>query len=161
MIKPNPVDRPSRFAKHPAEAFRIGIWERSPSLRSPGAARVLLRRTGLKAGLKAVADTRLGHQEARAIGISFDFLPELANEDSQTLNIFPLVAAPYVLEQLVVRHHKADMRRQDMQQAVLLSGQSDRVRVERHGSSDEVALEVSPQGSLAAGEQLGHPERLD
>ena len=85
----------------------------------------LFGRTGFKAGLKAIADTRLGHEKARVIGIGLDFLPQLANENSQVLDVIPLVAAPDILEQLVVRHHKADMRRQNMEQAILFSGQSD------------------------------------
>ena len=72
------------------------------------------------------------------IGINFDFLPQFANENPQVLDIVSLVAGPDILEQLVVRHHKADMRRQDMKQAILLSGQTDLIVVERHGSTDEI-----------------------
>ena len=89
-------------------------------------------------GLKAIADTRLGHEKVRVIGIGFDFLPQFANEDSQVLEVFSLLAGPDLLEQLVVRHDKADMRCQDMQQAILFSGQSDLAFVERHRSSDEI-----------------------
>jgi hypothetical protein len=74
-----------------------------------------------------------------------------------------------------MRHHEADMRRQDVQQAVFLPGQSDLAVVERYASSDKIdrkgagsyhrtfrrGLEISPQCSFAAREQFGHAERFD
>src|ERR1700726_4787367 len=90
----------------------------------------LFGRTGFKAGLKAIADTRLGNEKARVIGIGFDFLPQLANENSQVLDIISLVTAPNLPEQLVVRHHEADMRRQNMEQAIFFLSQSDLALVE-------------------------------
>ena len=82
----------------------------------------LVSRAGLKAGLKAIANTRLGHEKTRVVGIGLDFLPQLANENSQVLDIVSLIAAPNILEQLVMRHHEADMRGQNVEQAILFSG---------------------------------------
>jgi hypothetical protein len=75
----------------------------------------LVCRTIFKASLKTITDARFGHEEAWAIGIDFDFLPQFANENSQVLDVVSLVAAPNFLEQVVVRHHEADMRRQNME----------------------------------------------
>ena len=107
MTNPNSLDRWSRLARH-VQGIRGGdlrkgvlagiIWSGLPQHLS-------IRRTGFKAGLKAIADTRLSHEKARVIGISFDFLPQLADENSQVLDVISLVAAPDLLEQLVVRHH--------------------------------------------------------
>ena len=81
-------------------------------------------------GLKAIADTRLGHEKVRVIGIGFDFLPQFANENAQILDIVSLVTAPDILEQLIVRHHQADMRGEDVKQTIFLSRQPDLALVE-------------------------------
>jgi hypothetical protein len=39
--------------------------------------------TGPSGFEQAIADARLGYEQARLVGISLDLLPELANEDAQ------------------------------------------------------------------------------
>jgi len=109
------------------------------------------------------------------IWIGLDDLPKVTNENTQILNVLSHAAAPYFLEQPVVRDHEANMARKDVQQAVLLAGQFDLVAVEQHGSVDEIdrqrardhdrvfvgALEVSSQRRLATRDQFGDAERLD
>jgi len=76
--------------------------------------RQLFSRRIVGTGLKAIADARLGDEKAWVIGIGFNFLPQFANENSQVLYVVSLSAAPDFPEQMVVRHHEADMHRQNM-----------------------------------------------
>jgi len=90
----------------------------------------LVGRHVLEAGLETVADAGFRHQEARPVGIAFDLLAQLANQDSQILDVVALIAAPDVLQKLIVRYHKPDMGRQDMEQAILLPRQAHRLIVQ-------------------------------
>ena len=70
------------------------------------------RRAGLDVQtiLKAVADARLGDQEPRLVWVGLDLLTQLSHEDPKVLNVVALVAAPDLLEKLVVGDDKADMQ---------------------------------------------------
>jgi hypothetical protein len=57
-----------------------------------GKAFCLAHRAVLKAGLKAIAHTRLGYEKARVIRIGLDFLSQFANENPQVLDIVSLIA---------------------------------------------------------------------
>src|SRR5450756_388826 len=88
--------------------------QRSGSGPFAGANICLFHRGFLETGLKAIADARFGDEKAGMIRVGLDFLPQFADENAQVLNVVTLVAGPYFLEQLIVRHHEADMRRQNM-----------------------------------------------
>jgi len=75
MTNPNRVGLPSRSAKQFRDSgdvmkgfFRALVGSSSRNI-------WLGLRAILESGLKAIADTWLGHQQARVIGIGLDFLP--------------------------------------------------------------------------------------
>jgi hypothetical protein len=98
----------------------------------------LVRQLALRLGLETVAYARLGNQKARIIGVGFDLLSQLANQNPQILDVLVLSSAPDVLEQMVVRHNEADVGRQNMDQAILFSRQPDLLLVERNRSGDQI-----------------------
>lgn len=64
-----------------------GLEQRTKNLgavagREPDEVNASFRGNIFETGLKAIADAGLGHQKARVIGIGFDLLPQLANENS-------------------------------------------------------------------------------
>lgn len=79
---------------------------------------LLARGAGFQACLEPLADTRFGHEQARVVGIGFDLLPQLADENSQVLDILALIAGPDFLQQRVMRHHQPDMRGRNMQKTI-------------------------------------------
>ena len=117
-----PIEQRVRLAGHTMRW--IARWEEHVQLS--------VRRGGLEPALQPVTDPGFGNQEARVIGIGFDLLPQLPHENSQILNVLMLIPGPDLLEQLIVRHHQADMHRKDMQQAILLARQPNQVLVQRN-----------------------------
>src|SRR4030088_370377 len=85
----------------------------------------------LEAGLQAITDAGFGNEQTRIIGISLDFLPQLAHQNPQILDVFPLVPGPDILQQLVVRDHESDMRSQNVHEPIFFSSQPYLFLVER------------------------------
>src|ERR1700746_1849925 len=152
--------RPAMWAKRQWKTRRIGGPKHKILIKTGEA--LLAGCQVFKARLKPIADAGFGHKKPRAVGIGFDLLSQLANENSQGLDVVALASAPDILEQLVVSHHQTDMRRQNMKQAIFLSGQLypllvqgdgsrhqiDRERARHHDGIFGRALEISTQRGL-------------
>ena len=92
---------------------------------------------------------RLVHQNLRAVRIRLDLLSQLANQNSQVLNIVHLVGAPDFLEQLLVCHHEADVRCKNMKKLIFFAGQLQAFLAER-GNTRLRRSEDTGQADLGA-----------
>ena len=73
--------------------------------------------------LQPVADAWLRQDMPRPLGVRFQLLAQLADEDSQRLHIRAVRAAPYLLQEMAVRQHLAGVDHELLENVVLLGRQ--------------------------------------
>jgi hypothetical protein len=68
--------------------------------------------------LQPISNAGFGHEKSRLVRVRLDLLAQKAHQRPQIVNIFSRCLSPDLLDQLLVRYHKAEMRCQDVEQPV-------------------------------------------
>src|ERR1700722_12725862 len=115
MPVPTPGTRESSRERRPGKVRPRGFPLAARPLKKGHGRAATTESRFLRLRQQAVADARLGDQEARHHPVGFYFLPELAHQHPQILHIFDMGRAPDFFQQLLMRHHLAGMRDQKAQ----------------------------------------------
>jgi hypothetical protein len=92
---------------------------------------------------QAVADTRLSDDVTRLRRVGFQFLPQLANVDTQVVRVLGIARPPDDAQQLLVRHYLTGVNNEKAQEVIFLGRKLNLLAVQRYQPSLQIDLQVT------------------